>query len=55
MDERCVRERNKAGRICYGPNLVKPIYAFPIRLAECTISKYDFFICRIKEYKKSNE
>ena len=55
MDERCVLEKNKAGRICYADNLIDPIYGFPVNFAECVVSKYDFFMCRMKEYKKSND
>ena len=46
MDERCIDEVNKSSIICYGPNMLDPLFGFPKSLIKCAYSKYEWLSCR---------
>ena len=52
MDEKCVKEINKAGMDCYGPSLIDPLHEFPYKLAKCSSSKFDVLRCKMKKSEK---
>ncbi len=52
MDEKCVKEINRAGMDCYGPSLIDPLYGLPYKLAKCYISQFDVLRCKMEKIRE---